>query len=91
MIPMIMRIHIVEDNRKKAGLVLPLFVVWLLVLPFIIISIPIVLLAALILWPSGYGKSILLAGPAVFMVVSALSRLHIDVEGKDGRTLIWFR
>lgn len=91
MIPMIMRIHIVQDNKKKAGLILPLFIAWILLLPFIIISIPFVLLAALILWPSGYGKTILLTGPAVLMVVSALSHLHVDVEGKKGKTLIWFR
>jgi hypothetical protein len=91
MIPMIMRIHIVEDNKKRAGLILPLFIVWLLLLPLIIISIPFMLLAALILWPSGYGKTILLAGPAALMVISALSHLHIDVEREKSKTLIWFR
>ena len=65
MIPMLMRIHIVEENKKKARLILPLFIVWLLLLPFIIILTPFVLLAALLTWPSGRGKVILtaLGGP----------------------------
>jgi uncharacterized membrane protein len=91
MIPMIMRIHIVEANKKKVGLILPIFLVWLLLLPFILILTPIVFLAALILWPSGYGKTILRAGPVILMAFSALSSLYIAVERKDGKTLIWFK
>ncbi len=91
MIPMIMRIHIVEKNKKKVRLILPLFIAWLLILPFIIILTPIVFFAVLILWPSGYGKTILSAGPALFSVISALSNLHIQVEGTDSKTLIWLK
>ena len=91
MIPMIMRIHVVEGNRNKVRLILPLFLAWLLLLPFIILLTPFVLLAALILWPSGYGKTILGAGPALYSVISALSSLHIEVEGKDNKTLIWMK
>lgn len=91
MIPMIMRIHIVEGNKKKVRLILPLFLVWLLILPFIILMTPLVLLAALILWPSGYGKTILRAGPVLISVISSLSDLHIQVEGEDNKTLIWMK
>jgi len=91
MIPMIMRIHIVEGNKNKVRLILPLFLVWLLLLPFIILLTPFVLLAALILWPSGYGKTILGTGPVLFTAISALSSLHIEVEGKDNKTLIWMK
>ncbi len=91
MIPMIMRIHIVEENKKKMRLILPLFIAWLLLLPFIVLLTPFVLLAALILWPSGYGRVILGAGPALFSVISALSNLYIQVEGADNKTLIWLK
>ena len=86
-----MRIHIVQKNKKRARLILPLFILWILLLPFIIISIPLVLLAALILWPSGYGRTVLRAGPALFMVISSLSHLHIDVDGTNRKTLIWLK
>ena len=91
MIPMIMRIHITEENKKKVRLILPLFIVWILVLPFIILLTPFVLLAALVLWPSGNGKRILRTGPALYSVISALSSLHIQVEKPDSKVLIWMK
>lgn len=91
MIPLIMRIHIVEEHKKKVGLILPFFLVWLLLLPFIILLTPLVLLAALMIWPSGYGKTLLRAGPAVFSVISSLSNLHIQVEKPGSKVLIWLR
>ena len=91
MIPLLMRIHIVEGGKKKVRLVLPLFILWLLLLPFILLLTPFILLAALVLWPSGYGRTILRAGPLVLSGISSLSHLHIEVEGKGNKTLIWLR
>lgn len=91
MIPLLMRIHIVEGKKKKVGLILPIFLAWLLLLPFVILLTPFVLLAALILWPSGYGKTLLRIGPALISVVCALSDLHVQVEDKDSKTLIWMK
>ena len=91
MIPLIIRIHIVEENKKKLKLILPMFILWILLLPLIIAMTPLVLLVALILWPSGYGKTILRVGPALISVISALSNLHIHVEGPDNKTLIWLK
>jgi hypothetical protein len=83
-----MRIRIIEDNKKKISLFLPLFLVWILLLPFVIILTLFVLLAALILWPSGYGKKILAMGPAFCSVMCALAKLHIEVEEKEKKILI---
>ncbi len=91
MIPLLIRIHIVGRKKKKVRLIIPLFLVWLLLLPFIILLTPLVLLAALILWPSGYGRTLLGAGPALFSVISALSDLYVQVEGRDSKTLIWMK
>ncbi len=91
MIPLIMRIHIVEENKKKIGLILPLFLAWILLLPFVILLTPFVLLAALILWPSGYGKTLLHAGPIILAALSALSSLHVEVEKPDSKVLIWLK
>ncbi len=86
-----MRLHIVEGNKKKVGLILPLFLVWILLLPIVILLTPFVLLAALVLWPSGYGRTILGLGPALFAVLCALSDLHVQVEGDENKTLIWMK
>jgi hypothetical protein len=91
MIPFLMRIHIVEENKKKIGLILPLFLFWILLLPIVILLTPLVLLAALVLWPSGYGKTILGIGPAFLSVLCALSDLHVQVEGAENKTLIWMK
>lgn len=91
MIPLILRIHIVERQKKKIGLIIPLFLVWLLLLPFAIILTPLVLLAALIGWPSDYGKTIISAGPALLAVLCALSDLRVQVEGDENKVLIWMK
>jgi hypothetical protein len=91
MIPLLMRIHIVEEGKKKVRLILPLFILWLLLLPLIVLLTPFILLAALFLWTSGHGKRILRMGPLIFLVISALSSLHIEVEGKKNKTLIWLK
>ncbi len=91
MIPLLMRIHIVEEGKKKVRLILPLFIVWLLLLPLLLLLTPLVLLAALVFWPSGNGRTILRAGPVLLSMISALSNLHIDVEGKGHKTLIWLK
>ena len=91
MIPFLMRIRIVEREKKKVGLIIPLFLLWLLLLPLVIILTPLVLLAALISWPSGYGKAILGAGPAFISVLCVLSDLYVQVEGKENKILIWMK
>jgi hypothetical protein len=91
MIPLLMRIHIVKGHKKKVGLIIPLFLVWLLLLPFMIVLTPFVLLAALIFWPYGYGKTILNAGPAFLSVLCALSDLHVQVEGAENKVIIWMK
>jgi hypothetical protein len=91
MIPMIMRLYIVEEGKKKLRLYLPLFLLWFLMLPFVILLIPFVLLAALVLWPSGRGKNILRAGPAFVAVLSALSDLRIHIEKPGSKVLIWMK
>jgi hypothetical protein len=91
MIPMIMRLHIMEENKNKVRLYLPLFLVWILLLPFVILLTPFVLLAALVLWPSGRGKNILRAGPAFVAILSALSDLHIHIEKPGSKVLIWLK
>lgn len=91
MIPLVMRLHIVEGKKKKVGLILPLFFLWILLLPIAILLTPFVLLAALILWPSGCGKTLLGAGPALLSVLYALSDLHVQVEGDENKLLIWMK
>lgn len=88
MIPMLMRLRIVEKSGKKLRLFIPLFLVWILLLPFIIVFTPFILIAALILWPSGYGRTILSLGPALVTIICSLSGLIVQAEDEENIVFI---
>jgi hypothetical protein len=89
MIPMLMRLK-VSRNPKARGLLLPVFLVWILLFALMLVLLPFVLVAALITWPSGQGKWLLLTYPMLISVLFHLSGLHIEVEGRDENVLIAF-
>lgn len=80
MIPMLMRMRIIEGGKKKVNLSFPVILLWIVVFAFLI--------AALILWPPGYGKIPLAVYGMLFSVIFSLSGLHIQVEDKKNQTLI---
>ena len=88
MIPLFMRLYIVEDNRKKINLLLPLFLIWIILFCFMLLLLPFVLIAALILWILGYNLRILSLFPKLFSVICALSGLRIQVEEQNKRIYI---
>lgn len=90
-IPMLMKIHLEENNQKKVKLTIPLIIVWILLLPLLIIALPFVTLAAIIAWPKGYGKIILSIIPLLFSLLGALPGLHIQVENPENKTLLFFK
>lgn len=90
-IPMLLKIHIVENNQKKVKLIIPLILVWILILPFLVLATPFLLIAALITWPQGYGKAIIALFPMFFSVMGALPGLHIQVDSPENKTLLFFK
>ena len=77
----------IRGVKKGFGLWLPLFLVWP---PFLLAALaifPLVLLLALLLWPFGRGRTLLLAGPWFFRMFCALRGLVIDV--KSGTTQVY--
>jgi hypothetical protein len=52
---------------------------------------PFVLLAALVLWQRGIGRSILLLGPALYRLICALRGFEIDVKKGSEQIYISFR
>ena len=83
MIPIFMKMHIWEKNKNKIKLYLPLVCIWILMAAVMIALSPLILIAALISWPLGYGRSLLLIGPRLFFVIGTLSGLVVQVEGID--------
>ena len=79
MIPMILKLRVLEKDGKRFFIWLPLFLVWIIILPLLLIPIPFVLLAALIMWPSGKGPIIFHGYLTIFKLIGCLSGLEIDI------------
>ena len=71
------RIGVVE---RGFGLWLPLFLVWPLFIVATLAIVPLVLLLALLLWPTGWSRTSLLMVPWVFRVIYSLRGLVIELK-----------
>ncbi len=88
MMPMLLRLKGINRKGNRFTLWLPLFLIYLILLPLLIIPLPFVLLAALIAWPFGYGCLVIQVYFAIFRLLGCLSGLKIDVESGDGNVFI---
>jgi len=67
-------------GRRRFPVWLPLFLLWPVAAALAIVLAPLVLLAALILWPSVWGKLVLLSGPMLLGILSALRGLELNLN-----------
>ncbi len=88
--PLLLRVR-VQSGRRRFGLWLPLFLIWAPIFLLALALFPLVLVLALVLWPRGLGRPLLLAGPAIFRIVCALRGLLIDVHSPPEQVYISFR
>lgn len=88
-IPLLLHIQIKEREKKKVRLFIPLFLIWLLLLPILILAIPFVLIAAAITWHKGYGRAILAIIPLFLWVLGSLPGLYIQIEKPENKTLFY--
>ena len=88
--PLIMRLRILK-NRKGMGLWIPIFLLY----PFLLVlalALEILALAAfLLLWPFGWGKTVLLTIPYLFRVICNLRDLEVDVQNRRETFFVSFR
>ena len=80
--PMLMHLRI-QGEEKGFGLWLPLFLLLPLALVVFIILSPLILIAVLILWPSGWGKKALLVLRASFEVFGSMRGLKVDIQSSN--------
>ena len=78
--PMLMHVKI-RGERRGFGLWLPLFLLLPLALALFIILSPLLLIAILVFWPSGWRKRALHIFGAAFGVVCSMRGLKVDVQG----------
>ncbi|UCC38830.1 MAG: hypothetical protein JSV96_13555 [Candidatus Aminicenantes bacterium] len=86
--PLFIRILIVQKGKNKIRLWFPFILVWLVFLVLAIALSPLILIAALVLWPSGLGKKLLMFGPMFFNVLNSLSGLYIQTQDQDSKVYI---
>jgi hypothetical protein len=79
--PCIMHVKI-KNRDTKFGLWLPLFLIYPVIAVILIALAPLALLAALIVLPLGYARTVLCA-PALFSVICAMRGLEVDIINND--------
>jgi len=84
--PYMMRLRIMNPEHK-INLWLPLFLIFPLIVVILLILSPLALLAAIALFPFGWGR-ILLMIPAVLVILCYMRGLEVEVEDKKERVLI---
>lgn len=77
--PMLMHMRI-QGERKRFGLWLPLFLLLPLALVVFIILSPLIVVAAIILWPSGWGKRALFTLRAAIEIFWSMRGLSVDIQ-----------
>ena len=83
MLPMILKLGIPRTGREPVNLYLPLFLIWILLLPFALLAVFFMLIAAGLTWGSGHGRTILVMIPMIGTVLWNLHGLQIDVRDED--------
>jgi hypothetical protein len=70
---------------------LPLFLLMPFGLVLVLVLAPFVLLAALVLWPWGYGRPLVMFLPYTLNCLHALRGLEVDVEDRKEKVHIYFK
>jgi len=88
--PYLMRLQI-KNQDNNINLWLPLFIILPVVAIIFIIAVPLILVAAAILWPYGWGKPLVMAIPAVLGCLCALRGLEVDITQNKEKVFISIR
>jgi|TARA_B100002003_G_C13960599_1_gene465344 hypothetical protein len=88
--PSILRLRI-QGRSRGFGLWLPLFIIWPPIVLLAFALSPLVIVLAALLWPTGWGRPMLLSGPSFFRLFCSLRGFRIDVEGPSERVFISIR
>lgn len=80
--PMLMHLRI-QGEDMGFGFWLPLFLLLPLALVIFIILSPLILIAVLVLWPSGWGKRALLVFKAACEIFWSIRGLRVDIQSSN--------
>jgi hypothetical protein len=80
MIPMLAVLRVERPARRRVRLLLPLFLLWLLALPVLIVTLPVVAVILI-----AYRRNPLRLFAAYWNVLSAIPGSHVEVSGRRGQ------
>jgi len=81
--PYLMKVR-VKNPDIKINLWLPLFLIYPLLAVILLVLLPFILVAAIILWLMGWGKTLFVIPFAIFSCINAMRGLEVQVEeGKE--------
>lgn len=86
-----MKMYIVENGKTKIRFWFPIILIWLFLLILAIGLAPLIIIAALVLWPRSSGKKLLLIGPAIFYLLSSIRGLNIQTQNLKDQVYIYFQ
>jgi hypothetical protein len=90
--PLLLRLDIARDECPRHTVFwLPIFLAWLFLAAILIALSPLIILAALVALPFGWGKSVILFIPLVCNVICNLHGMEINVEKKDSVLFLSFK
>ena len=87
--PSLLRLRIQTQDRR-IGLWIPLIVIWPFVALIALFLSPFILIGVSLLWSSGKGRPLLLAGPRIFGILCGLRGLTVSVQGPSQTVFVSF-
>ena len=88
MLPLLIRLKVRDDESKGVNLYLPMFLIYLLLLPIVLLVIPIWLLFSLLFLGTEKGKRVFHMLPALYVLVCASRGTEINVEEKNSIVIL---
>jgi hypothetical protein len=87
--PSVLRIRVADgEGHSRVGLWIPLFLIWPVALVLYALLLPLIVAVSLMIWPSGYGKPLLLGGPCLFRVFWSLKGTEINVHNPTNQVIV---
>jgi hypothetical protein len=87
MIPMVMRLDVRKQDRKRVRLFIPVILLWIIAFALLVAALTFVLVAVLVTLRRGPGARLLAFYPAFFAVVFTLSGLRADIASRGNDTV----